>query len=145
MSAILLQEALGAVWSHKPGRQWVRIPFLHPFLRPCSSVAERQFCKLDVVGSTPTGGSIFYGGVAERFKAALLKSEVGDEPAVGSNPTSTAILWARSIVGNAPRLHRDLYGFDSRLCPPFRKTGTYVPAVRIRRLGLDRVHHFTLS
>ena len=34
----------------------------------------------------------FFGGVAERFKAALLKSEVGDEPAVGSNPTSTAIL-----------------------------------------------------
>ena len=33
----------------------------------------------------------FFGGVAERFKAALLKSEVGDEPAVGSNPTSTAI------------------------------------------------------
>ena len=37
---------------------------------------------------------IFYqifGEVAERFKAAVLKTVDGDEPSVGSNPTLTAI------------------------------------------------------
>ena len=50
------------------------------------------FIVVQVKNTTHRQDLSIYGGVAERFKAALLKSEVGDEPAVGSNPTSTAIL-----------------------------------------------------
>lgn len=34
--------------------------------------------------------SVIYGGVAEWFMAAVLKTVGGDEPSVGSNPTLAA-------------------------------------------------------
>ena len=50
-------------------------------------------------GAAPVSPAFYLGRMAEWFKAAVLKTVDGDEPSVGSNPTSP--VW---VTGMTPKI-----------------------------------------
>ena len=71
---------------------------------------------IGTLGSTPSRSAKTIGQVAERLMALVLKTSVGDEPTVGSNPTLSAkthngllVEWLKTSA-----CHAEDHGFDPR-------------------------------